>query len=231
MDQTMSTSELQFAFFFSNPPINLKYDEFSVDFRRMSVFQGKGLDLQTFIFPVPNDVPQDFPRCQITSNDKLHLQITGARCDIKFNIQNESEKILFNQILQSMIELFKKFNISIIRVGYIRRYIIKSDNPDNVIKNNFLKITDDSLFEPFVRFVFKHQVSDVLYNDIYQIETAQQQNFSTGAIENIILLTQDFNTLPESLEIIDENTLSTFLSNIPDQKVTSYIELLNNNSK
>lgn len=225
MEQTMSLTELQFAFFFSNPPINLKFDEFSVEFKKISVFQDKNFDLKTYILPVAYDAPQDMPRCQITSNDNFYLQITGARCDIKLSINKAEEDTIFKNILTSMIGIFENFELSIIRVGYVRRFIFKNENPEKLIKDNFLRIEDD-LCEPYIRFLFKHKVDDLIYNDVYEIESAQEQNFSNGELESIILITQDFNTLPENQEIINSSTLSTFLSHTPDQRINSYIALL-----
>lgn len=227
MEQKMPLLDLQFAFFFANPPINLKFDEFSVDVRRKPVFKDNDLDLQTFIFPLPSDVPQDIPRCQITAtNNRFGLSISGMRCDINLNIEQAYSTETFNKIIFSIMQVFKEHNIEIIRVGYITRYIIKSKFPDQTIKESFLKINEPNVSEPFVRFVFKGILNNISYNDLYQIELGKQNNFTTGKQEDVILISQDFNSSPENINVIDERTLDIFIQNIPKEKIQSYIAML-----
>lgn len=227
MEQKMPISDLQFAFFFANPPINLKFDEFSVDLRRKPIFTKNGLDLQTFIFPVPNDVPAEIPRCQITSNNNIFsLTISGNRCDINLRITDIFSSEIFNQIILSIMDIFQENKLEIIRLGYITRYIIKNNNPDKIIREKFLKIEEDNVLEPFVRFIFKESISSIIYNDVYQIEVAKQRDFTNGIEENILLITQDFNTLPESTNTISLEDLRLFISKIPKSRAQSYIKKL-----
>lgn len=227
LEQKMSISDLQFAFFFANPPINLKFDEFSVDLRRKPIFTTNGLELQTYIFPVPNDVPAEIPRCQITSNNNIFsLTISGSRCDINLRVIDSFTSETFNQIILSIMDLFLKNNLEIIRLGYITRYIIKHNNPDKIIKEKFLKIQEENVLEPFVRFVFKELINNTTYNDVYQIEVAKQRDFTNAVEENILLITQDFNTLPESTSTISKADLELFVSKIPKNRAQSYLEML-----
>lgn len=227
MEQKMPLLDLQFAFFFANPPINLKFDEFSVDVRRKSVFKENDLDLQTFIFPLPSDVPQDIPRCQITAtNNRFGLSISGMRCDINLNVEQAYSIETFNKIVFSIMQVFREYNVEIIRVGYITRYIIKSKFPDQAIKEGFLKVNEPDVSEPFVRFVFKGSINSISFNDLYQIELGKQNNFATGMQEDVILISQDFNSSSENTSVINEQTLDTFIRNIPKDKIQSYISTL-----
>lgn len=223
----MTLSDLQFAFFFANPPVNFKFDEFSVHLRKKSVFSINSLDLQTFIFPIPNDVPTEIPRCQITSSDqRFNLQISGARCDINFKYSHQNSVQVFNDILIVIMELFQQEKVEIIRVGYITRYILKHPNPDLVIREKFLKIDEINLCEPLIRFLLKTELEGITYNDVYQIEVAKQRNFTTGNEDNIILITQDFNTLLEDTKIITILDLKNFIENIPNNYIQDYIKIL-----
>lgn len=223
----MTISDLQFAFFFANPPVNLKFDEFSVYLRKNTVFSNNNLDLQPFIFPIPNDVPAEIPRCQITSSDQsFNLTISGARCDINFKYGHQNSVQVFNDILIAIMELFQQEKVEIIRVGYVTRHILKHPNPDSVVREKFLKIDETNLCEPLIRFVIKTEIGDITYNDVYQIEVAKQRNFSTGNEDNIILITQDFNTLPDDTDIITLSDLNTFVQNIPNSYIQNYIQML-----
>lgn len=223
----MNISDLQFAFFFANPPVNLKFDEFSVSLRKKSVFTDNNFDLETFILPIPSDVPAEFPRCQITSKDKkFHLQVSGERCDVRFNCELENSKNLFNKIITQIIQIFETSNVDIIRFGYVTRYIVKHENPDLVIREKFLKIREEELHEPLIRFLFKVEVDEDIYNDVYQIETAQHKNFSTGSLDNIVVITHDFNTLPEDTKILRSTQLNEFINNIPQKNIQEYISIL-----
>lgn len=227
MEQKMTISDLQFAFFFANPPVNLKFDEFSVYLRKNTVFSNNNLDLQPFIFPIPNDVPAEIPRCQITSSDQsFNLTISGARCDINFKYGHQNSVQVFNDILITIMELFQQEKVEIIRVGYVTRHILKHPNPDSVVREKFLKIDETNLCEPLIRFVIKTEIGDITYNDVYQIEVAKQRNFSTGNEDNIILITQDFNTLPDDTDIITLSDLNTFVQNIPNSYIQNYIQML-----
>lgn len=227
MEQKMTISDLQFAFFFANPPVNLKFDEFSVYLRKKIVFSNNNLDLQTFIFPIPNDVPAEIPRCQISSSDQsFNLTISGARCDINFKYNHQNSVQVFNDILMATMELFQQEKVEIIRVGYVTRHTIKHPNPDSVIREKFLKIDKIDLYEPMIRFVIKTEIADTTYNDVYQIEVAKQRNFTTGNEDNIILISQDFNTLPDDTKIITINDLNIFVHNIPKNYIQNYIQML-----
>lgn len=227
MEQKMPISDLQFAFFFANPPINLKYDEFSVNLRKKTIFTNNKLDLQTFIFPLPNEVPAEIPRCQLTSSDQIfNLTISGARCDINLKYNHVNSVNIFNNILIAVMELFQQEKVEIIRVGYVTRHIIKHHDPDSIIREKFLKIDETNLCEPLIRFVIKTELLETTYNDVYQIEVAKQRNFSTGNEDNILLITQDFNTLPEDTKIITLSDLNTFVQNIPKSNIQKYIEML-----
>lgn len=223
----MTPSDLQFAFFFANPPVNLKFDEFSVDLKRKSVFKNNNLDLKTFIFPIPNDVPAEIPRCQISSSDQtFNLTISGARCDINFKYGHQDSVQVFNDILKTTMELFQHENVEINRIGYVTRHIVKHPNPDSVIREKFLKFDETNLCEPLIRFVLKTEIKEVTYNDVYQIEVAKQKNFNTGNEDNIILITQDFNTLPDDINIITLSDLNTFVQSIPNKNIQNYIKLI-----
>lgn len=223
----MTPSDLQFAFFFANPPVNFKFDEFSVHLRKKSIFSENHLDLQPFIFPIPNDVPAEFPRCQITSSDQsFNLTVSGARCDINFKYSHQNSVQVFNDILIEIMELFQQEKVEIIRVGYVTRHILKHPNPDSVIREKFLKIDESNLCEPLIRFVLKTELGEITYNDVYQIEVAKQRNFTTGNEDNIILITQDFNTLPEDTNIITILDLNNFIKNIPNNYIQDYIKIL-----
>lgn len=227
MEQKMTPSDLQFAFFFANPPVNFKFDEFSVHLRKKTIFTNNNLDLQTFIYPIPNDVPAEIPRCQITSSDQsFNLTISGARCDINFKYSHQNSIQVFNDILIAIMELFQQEKAEIIRVGYVTRHIVKHSNPDSVIREKFLKFDETTLCEPLIRFVIKTEIKEVTYNDVYQIEVAKQKNFHTGNEDNIILITQDFNTLPEDTNIITLSDLNTFVQNIPNENIKNYIKLI-----
>ena len=223
----MNILDLQFAFFFANPSVNLKFDEFSVYLRKKTIFTDNKLELQTFIFPIPNDVPAEIPRCQITSLDQsFNLNISGARCDVNFKYGHQNSVEVFNKILIAIMEIFLQEKVEIIRIGYVIRHIIKHTNPDLVIREKFLKLDDANLCEPLIRFLFKTKIQESIYNDVYQIEVAKQNNFSTGSEDSIILITQDFNTLPENTNIIEINSLNTFIQNIPNNHIKNYIEIL-----
>lgn len=227
MEQKMTPSDLQFAFFFANPPVNLKFDEFSVDLKRKSVFKNNNLDLKTFIFPIPNDVPAEIPRCQISSSDQtFNLTISGARCDINFKYGHQDSVQVFNDILKTTMELFQQENVEINRIGYVTRHIVKHANPDSAIREKFLKFDETNLCEPLIRFVLKTEIKEVTYNDVYQIEVAKQKNFNTGNEDNIILITQDFNTLPDDINIITLSDLNTFVQSIPNKNIQNYIKLI-----
>ncbi|WP_180115676.1 hypothetical protein [Acinetobacter sp. YH12140] len=223
----MTLSDLQFAFFFANPPVNFKFDEFSVHLRKKTIFTNNKLDLQTFIFPIPNDVPAEIPRCQISSSDQsFNLTVSGVRCDINFKYSHQNSVQVFNDILIAIMELFQQEKVEIIRVGYVTRHILKHPNPDSVVREKFLKIDETNLCEPLIRFVIKTEIGDITYNDVYQIEVAKQRNFSTGNEDNIILITQDFNTLPDDTDIITLSDLNTFVQNIPNSYIQNYIQML-----
>lgn len=223
----MNISDLQFAFFFANPPVNLKFDEFSVDLRKKTIFTENDFDLQTFIFPIPNDVPAEFPRCQITSSDKnFNLQVSGERCDIRFNCKSEESLTLFRNIVTEVIKIFSKEDVKIVRFGYVKRYIVKNRNPDHIIREKFLKLEKDDLKEPLIRFLFKVQVNESIYNDLYQIETAVNKNFLLGTSENVIVITHDFNTLPEDTKYLNDEDLNTFLKNVPVENIKNYVDML-----
>lgn len=223
----MTISDLQFAFFFANPPVNLKFDEFSVSLRKNTVFSTNNLDLQTFIFPIPNDVPAEIPRCQISSSDQsFNLNISGARCDVNFKYGHQNSVQVFNDILKATMEIFQQERIEIIRVGYVTRHILKHPNPDVIIREKFLKFDETNLCEPLIRFVIKTELGQSIYNDVYQIEVAKQRNFVTGNEDNIILITQDFNTLPEETNVITLSDLNSFVQNIPNSNIQHYIKLL-----
>ncbi|RZG48048.1 hypothetical protein [Acinetobacter wuhouensis] len=225
----MNISSLQFAFFFANPPVNLKFDEFSVSLRKKNIFTDNHLELQTVIFPFPNNapIPADIPRCQITSSDqKFNLTISGARCDIQFRASNSNSVETFNNILMSIIELLASFEVEITRIGYVTEYIIIHPNPDLIIKEKFLNIDQKDLCDPFIRFVIKTVINETTYNDVYQIQTATQRNFVTGKEDSILLISQDFNTLPEMTKAITTNDLNNFVKNIPQDRIQKYIQML-----
>lgn len=185
------------------------------------------MELQTFIFPIPNDVPSEIPRCQISSLDQsFNLNISGARCDVNFKYGHQNSVEVFNKILIAIMELFQQEKVEIIRIGYVIRHTIKHTNPDLVIREKFLKLDDANLYEPLIRFLFKTKIQGRIYNDVYQIEVAKQNNFSTGSEDSIILITQDFNTLPENTNIIEISSLNTFIQNIPRNHIKNYIETL-----
>lgn len=227
-EQKMPILDLRFAFFFANPPVNLKYDEFSVSLRRRPVFANNNLDLQTFIFPIPSDAPADFPRCQITTADQnFELSITGARCDLIFKHENQRNiTTIFLQIIDELTALFETKNVEITRIGYITRHFQIHGNPDEIIKQKLLKIDEPDLSEPFVRFVFKTEFHNIMCNDNYQIEVAKQRDFVNGIEHNILLITQDFNTVPVEKMIIRGDFLSLFLNETPKDKLNRYITLL-----
>src|SRR5690606_27057627 len=124
LEQKMHVLDLHFAFFFANPPLHILFDDFSVAVIRTTVCIENDLDLQTFIFPLPSDVPQDIPRCQITAtNNRFGLSISGMRCDINLNVEQAYSIETFNKIVFSIMQVFREYNVEIIRVGYITRYI------------------------------------------------------------------------------------------------------------
>lgn len=228
MEQKMPILDLRFAFFFANPPVNLKYDEFSVSLRRRPVFAHNNLDLQTFIFPIPNDAPADFPRCQITSKDQnFELSITGARCDLLFKHENQKNiTSIFSDIINEVIELFKIESIEVTRIGYITRHFQIHSNPEKIIKEKLLKLDEPALSEPFIRFVFKTEFHNIMCNNNYQIEVGKQRDFINGKEHDVLLITQDFNTVPVDKMIIKSDFLSSFLNEIPKDKLNKYISLL-----
>lgn len=228
MEQKMPILDLRFAFFFANPPVNLKYDEFSVSLRRKNVFAHNNLDLQTFIFPIPSDAPADFPRCQITSNDQnFELSITGARCDLIFKHENQDNiTLIFSDIIKEIKDLFEKENVEITRIGYITRHFQIHSNPEKIIKEKLLKLNEPDLSEPFLRFVFRTKFYNTLCNDNYQIEVGKQRDFVNGIENDVLLITQDFNTFPIEKMIITSDFLSSFLNEIPKEKLNRYITLL-----
>lgn len=227
MEQKMPILDLRFAFFFANPPVNLKYDEFSVSLRKRPVFADNNLDLQTFIFPIPSDTPADFPRCQITSKDQnFELSITGARCDLFFKHENQVNiTSIFLRIINEIKDLFEKENIEVTRIGYITRHVQIHNNPAKIIKEKLLKLDEPDLTDPFVRFVFRTEFHDILCNDNYQIEVGKQRDFINGKEHDVLLITQDFNTFPVENMIIKTDFLS-YLNEIPKDKLNKYITLL-----
>ncbi|QHH97523.1 hypothetical protein [Acinetobacter dispersus] len=223
----MPILDLQFAFFFANPPINLRFDEFSVNLRKKQIFIDNDLDLNTFIYPVPAEIPADFPRCQITSVDQIFdLTISGARCDVIVKNKLNSSVTTFKSILLEIIELFAQEKIEINRIGYVTRYFTKTENPGLIIREKFLKINDPDLQEPNIRFVFKTDFNGTMCNENYQIEVAQQRNFKTATEDNILLLTQDFNTIPENNSVLNKEFLESFMDNIPHDRLNNYFNLI-----
>jgi len=227
MELRMPILDLQCVFFFANPPINLKYDEFSVKLRSALHF----FELNTSILQFPDEFPDEFPRCQIDSPDKkFNLNISADRCEIRLNIEDDlTKREQFHDTLNITLTHFKEFDVSIIRVGYVTRYAVKHPTPSLQIADKILKIEGENFLpDSLVKFGFRKLINGTNYNDLYQIEAARRRNFSNGEHEPTIIVTHDFNTLFENKKEITENSLDALINNIPTDKVDNYIKDLSN---
>lgn len=138
----MNIARFQMAFFYDSST--------SVDFDGLSYFvrnalkkiTGKEISNNPMLGVLPADAPAEIPRLQLNSTDnKLRVQSSLQRFDF-FIERSETEKDVsaqvFSQVFDEVIEIHKKLNKEIVRVGLIALKTEEDDAPTESIVMKYL---------------------------------------------------------------------------------------------
>lgn len=171
---------------------------------------GGVFDQTPIILPVPRDQKlMEVPVVQMLSSSGVYsCNISRARID--FFIAGEGEQA-FNVKEEEMINMSSKlFNFlkkdpGIKRIGFVSRFFIKEEKQDEILKNilnkKFIDLhtegEESAFVESYVKYVQKIKVLNLDVNNFTTIEKYFANIPSAG--ENIkgVLVTRDFNTIPE----------------------------------
>jgi hypothetical protein len=189
----------QFAMFFEQP---IARTDLLVS--ELNNVMGNIFDQIPIIIPVPPDLV-DVPVVQMNSSNGVYsLNIARGRADffhagvgkqkfadIKNDFQGEVEK-LFNFFSN-------KFKIK--RIGFVTRFFFEEEKQDEIISKlidkNFRDLHNGKTQEAYVRYVSRINFNDLEVNNFTAIERFFARISGLGDNIKGILVTRDFNTIPE----------------------------------
>lgn len=211
MDKEEILINSQVALFFDQP---LKKPE---DFwQPLNEIMDEIFDQTPMILPVPNEPSlNEVPIVQMRSGSGIYsCNISRGRADFFHNGSQEQDKfsdieeLFINNEAQNFFAFFNDRQIKIKRIGFITRFFIEEEKQDEVIakllNNNFKRLHDGATYETYIRYVSRDVFDELKINNYTSIERSNAKIKTKGNNIKGILITRDFNTIPE--EDFSKNT-------------------------
>lgn len=181
------------------------------------------------IIPVPNQ-PQlhEVPVVQLRSDDGIYTcNLSRGRADF-FIAGSGKEK--YSNIKSDLLEKFVNFSTfffretKINRIGFVTRFFFEENNQDKVIakllQDKFVRIfreaTDvDNIHEVDIKYVSRITIDNLDVNNNTNVNKFFANITDVGANVKGILITRDFNSIPEKKteykDILNSNRVESFL--------------------
>lgn len=195
--------KLQLALFYQQPEFRP-----DADMHELNKDMGNLFDAMPQIHSLPTDVPHDFPRVLMKSeNNKYNCNIGLSRIDFIVNCNNLDTKSwhkIFNDF-EAKAALFVNSTTSrskIIRFGVIGNFYFPDENPSRTISKKHLKTDLQKAQEINLRYNKSTTIHGLNLNNISSINTVflgDKNNLEKG-----ILIEQDVNNIPTSEEVCSD---------------------------
>jgi len=212
MDKQNTIINTQFALFFDTPLDRPDLLWTSINEKFEGIFN------TPIIMPVPNEPAlRNVPVVQMISGKNININIARSRIDLYIAGTGRQEfKDIKSNLKSNLLKLIQSLdkNIKFSRIGFVCRFFIDEENQDNAIANalkeNPTVIQGGNIFEIFVRFVTRNLLLDYEVNNFTVIEKFVGLIAGEGEKKGI-LITRDFNTIPEKKYDLDDAKLNSFI--------------------
>jgi len=170
------------------------------------------------IMPVPNEPPlHNVPVVQMTSGKNININIARSRIDLYIAGSGQQEfKDIKTSLQSNLSKLVQSLSedMKFSRIGFVCRFFVEEKNQDAVIANalreNPTTIQGGNIFEIYLRFVTRNTLLDFEVNNFTIIEKIS--GLIAGEREKSgILITRDFNTVPEIKYDFDSTKINSFI--------------------
>jgi hypothetical protein len=192
--------DTQLALFFEQPLSHP--DEY---YQSFNAEMGGIFDTIPTILPVPNETQLlDVPIVQMNSNNGV-FSCNIARGRVDFFYRGAGKQTFIDIKADLLIKLEKYFNffadkVKIKRFGFVTRFFIEDAGQDKTIArlldDNFTKLHNGVVNEVFIRYVSKTKINEFDINNLSSIERFSARIKDMGGNIRGVLLTRDFNTVP-----------------------------------
>ncbi len=158
--------------------------------------------------PVPNETQlAEVPVVQMNSNKGVYsCNIARGRVDFFHRgVGKQTFSDIKNDFLQEIEKYFNYFSgkTKIKRIGFVTRFFIEDNNQDKTIakllNKKFIKLHDNNVHEAYIRYVSRIKIGEFDVNDLTIVERFLARISGIGDNIKGILVTRDFNTIPEQL--------------------------------
>lgn len=175
--------------------------------------------------PVPNEIQlSEVPVVQMNSNKGVYsCNIARGRVDFFHRgVSKQTFSDVKNDFLQEIEKYFNYFSEKekIKRIGFVTRFFVEDEEPDKTIakllNNNFKKLYEGNTHEAFIRYVIRTKIMEFDVNDLTVIEKFLARISGIEGNINGVLVTRDFNTIPETnyFELFKKNNIiKNFITN------------------
>lgn len=195
--------EIQIVFFFKP----FLQSEGLTLFNEIKKETGKIFNDLPLTIPLPDNAPKEIPFINVDSDkdnfdDELKLSLSRDRAIISYSpssVEDKNKNFDFHiekikKILSDVFKVLIREN-KIKRIGFITRYFLLDDNPDEVIKNSFTlgmeKYKD--LKELYIKFNKPFSADDFKFNKIKTINS-NNLTIDEGIKRKGVLISLDINT-------------------------------------
>lgn len=212
MDKKNTIINTQFALFFDTPLDRPDLLWTSINEKFEGIFD------TPIIIPVPNEPPlRNVPVVQMVSGKNININIARSRIDLYIAGSGRQEfkdikTNLKNNLLRLIQSLSKDIKFS--RIGFVCRFFVDEENQDdvmaNALKENPTTIQGGNIFEIFLRFVTRNTLLSFEINNFTVIEKFVGLIAGEGEKKGI-LITRDFNTVPEKKYDFDSTIINSFI--------------------
>lgn len=178
-------------------------------------------DITPLIMPVPNKTElNDVPIVQMRSSGVYSCNIARGRADL-FIAGAGKQK--FSDVKDDLLNKAKKYfnffsaKVKIKRIGFVTRFFIDDVEQDKTItkllNNKFVALHDGNTHEVFIRYVSRAKINNFDINNFTTLEKFFARIKDVGDNIEGVLLTRDFNTIPEEnyKERFDFDALEKFI--------------------
>ncbi|HBB49296.1 TPA: hypothetical protein DEQ22_00940 [Candidatus Nomurabacteria bacterium] len=182
-------------------------------------------DQPPLILPIPNQSEiSQVPVVQISSSNGVY-RINISRKRVDFFVAGEGKQKFSDKkdsILEKSVILFNFFKnlTKVSRIAFIVRNFIEEDNAVKVLSNlllpGFTSLYEGDVFDSHIRYTTRHDFEAFKINNYSLVEKSEVNININNTIKKStgILITRDFNTIPENdlSEQIDGSSFTNFIS-------------------